>query len=70
MARTTEEILEDFRDIECDMSPENLTCDGEACRSYVQAKIKALNARKDILIEELGRTPDDCELWPELYKNN
>ena len=32
--------------IECDLSPENLTCDGEASRSVVNRRFKELTAAK------------------------
>lgn len=36
--------------LDCDLSPENLTCDGELSRSQVQAKYRALTAAaKDLL---------------------
>jgi len=61
--RTEEEILNDLRSIECQLSPENLYCDGE--RSNYQARIIAsrLRAQQKKLIRELGRTPTDHEVW-------
>ena len=63
MPRTEKEILNDFRIIECNMSPENLHCDGEASQAQVNKKLKELNAWKTKLIKELGRTPTDTEIY-------
>jgi hypothetical protein len=56
-------ILRRLSDIECELSPENLTCDGEAPRYYVREKASRLNAEKRALIAALGRTPTDKELY-------
>jgi len=57
------EILRDLCRVEGNLSPENLTCDGEL--SYYQVRIRAskLNAEKRALIAELGRDPTDEEIW-------
>lgn len=56
-------ILRRLSDIECELSPENLTCDGEAPRYYVREKASRLNAEKRALIAALGRNPTDQELY-------
>ena len=40
MTRTTNEIMEDFIDLACALSPENLWCDGEASSEEVEKKLK------------------------------
>ena len=61
--RSEAEIIEDLRDVECELSPENLTCDGELPRSQVARKLRGLQARKSALVRELGREPTDKEIW-------
>ncbi len=67
--RSDADILEDLRGVECGLSPENLCCDGEASASHVMFMSGKLNAEKRALIAELGRTPTDKELYPELSSN-
>lgn len=65
--RTEDEIMEDIRDVECQLSPEVLTCDGELPRSQVERRRVDLMRRRNILVTELGRKPTDAELFPELF---
>lgn len=61
--RFQQEILEDLRDVECELSPENLTCDGELPRSQVTKRRRALLAKRAELVKELGREPSFAELY-------
>jgi len=63
--RTEADVMHDLRNVECQLSPENLSCDGELRGRKLQQKAKMLNARKADLIKELGRTPTDSEIWGE-----
>lgn len=63
MARTEAEIIRDLQDVECAMSPENLTCDGECSPSEVRSRSAALKRKRAALVKELGREPTDNELW-------
>jgi hypothetical protein len=64
MAKRTEaEIIRDLQGVECQLSPENLTCDGELSASQVRTKAAQLNAKRKALVKELGREPTDNELW-------
>lgn len=67
-ARSEEDILNDLRRVENDLSPENLTCDGELPKSEVRRRFNSLTAEKGRLTAELGRVPTDKELYPEIYK--
>ncbi len=60
-------ILEDLRRVECDLSPENVSGDGEYPRAYVQQRVSELNRKRTALVTELGREPTDEELYPDLY---
>lgn len=48
-------IINEFRKIECDLSPENLTCDGEASAYYVRKKKKELLSKWALLEQYVGR---------------
>ena len=61
--RTDKEIIADLQMIECALSPENLSCDGEASASYVKKKSKELHAKRKALVIELGREPTDAEVY-------
>lgn len=61
--RTEAEIIRDLQDVECAMSPENLTCDGECSPSEVRSRSAALKRKRATLVKELGREPTDQELW-------
>lgn len=63
MKRDNAAILGDLLDVECGLSPESLSCDGEASRTYVKQRYAELTRRKRALIAELGRTPTDKEIW-------
>lgn len=65
--RPDAEILKDLQGVENNLSPENLTCDGELSRTQVAQKSAALNARRRTLVAELGREPTDEELYPGIF---
>lgn len=66
--RSEEDILNALRDVENALSPENLSCDGELPKSEINRRYSKLMAEKTRLVKELGRTPTDKELYPEIYK--
>lgn len=61
--RTKEQLLKDLRGVECELSPENLTCDGELPRAEVNRRARRLNKEKVEIIAHLGYTPTDEEIW-------
>jgi hypothetical protein len=61
--RTEAEIIRDLQTVECQLSPENLTCDGELRGTALRKRAAALNAKRKALVQELGREPTDNELW-------
>lgn len=61
--RTTETILNEFRDVENRLSPENLSCDGELPKTEQRRRYAELTKKRNALIAELGRVPTDTELW-------
>jgi hypothetical protein len=57
-------ILDALRGIECQLSPENLTMDGELRNPrIIKDRREALERQKHDLIAELGRTPTHTELY-------
>lgn len=61
--RPEAEILRDIRGIHAQLSPENLTCDGELPRSEVARREKALNRKLASLTAELGREATMTEIY-------
>lgn len=61
--RPDAEILADLRSVDCALSPENLTCDGELSRSAVRRRYSELKRRERALLAELGRKPTSSELY-------
>jgi hypothetical protein len=61
--RTDAEIIRDLQRVECELSPENLCCDGELRGKALLDKAARLNRQRAALVKELGREPTDAELW-------
>tara|TARA_R110000744_G_scaffold109515_1_gene206910 strand:+ start:143 stop:586 length:444 start_codon:yes stop_codon:yes gene_type:complete len=62
-SRLESEILEDLQSIECGLSPENLSCDGELSRTAINRRYASLMRQKRACIKELGREPTFDEIW-------
>ncbi len=60
--RPVEDILKDLRKVYLDMSPENLTCDGELTKEQSDRRYRLLKGEEARLIGELGRFPTEDEL--------
>ena len=52
---TEVEIMQVFEDLRCELSPENLSCDGEASASHVRSKLRDINECWAQLEAKLGR---------------
>lgn len=61
---TEKQIIERLRQIECDLSPENLTHDGELDAATVRIRGNRLQEEQSKLISKLGRKPTMAELYP------
>lgn len=61
--RPEREILRDIDSVYCQLSPENLTCDGEASAAHILRMSVHLNRRLRDLFDELGRKVDEIECW-------
>ena len=58
-----EQLLQELRQVECQLSPENLTRDGEARRGWVVKEVKRLAKIRAKIIEQLGYEPSFKELY-------
>lgn len=61
--RSDAQIINELQRVECRLSPENLSCDGELSRTEVRRRYNRLMSEKKALIAELGREPTFDELW-------
>jgi len=67
--RSDDVILEEISGVYSDLSPENLTCDGELSQSQVMRRGAALNRKLRACFAELGRTVSEEEIWKRWQKN-
>ncbi len=63
MPRPESVVIDELRDVECALSPENLTGDGEFSRSEVKMRSRQLRSKRQMLVIELGREPTSKELY-------
>jgi hypothetical protein len=63
MAALTKAAREQFLSIACQLSPENLCCDGEAPMSYVRKRVKELHKQWANLEQVVGRKVTEDELY-------
>lgn len=57
------ELLNKLRRIDAQLSPENLTCDGELRPTEVRRRATILNRERRGVIAQLGYEPTDKELY-------
>ena len=58
-----QEIMENFLDLACALSPENLTCDGELSRSSIDKRYASIMAEWKRLEKSVGRKVTEDEVW-------
>ena len=63
MEALTEEIRKQFAILACQLSPENLHCDGEISRAEAKRRERALLAKWSELERRVGRPVDEAEVW-------
>ena len=68
--RSEAQIVKDLQDNECQLSPENISCDGELHPLVVAQRRRALLAKRTQLVKELGRIPTPADIYPELQGRN
>ena len=54
---------EQFLNLACALSPENLTCDGELSRTAVRQRYRKLMQQWRALETEVGRKVSEDEVW-------
>jgi hypothetical protein len=59
------ELMEQLREIENQLSPENLCCDGEASPAWVHREGARLRKARAKIIAQLGYEPTIDEIYPE-----
>ncbi|HUW46128.1 MAG TPA: hypothetical protein VMW50_10095 [Dehalococcoidia bacterium] len=59
----TEQIKQQFLNLACSLSPENLTCDGELPKHVVQAKYADLMRQWKKLEKQVGRKVSEEEAY-------
>jgi hypothetical protein len=57
------ELLTQFVDLACRLSPENLYCDGLATRADAELKLRRIWAEWEVLEKKLGRSVSEDEVW-------
>lgn len=62
-ARPESAVLQDIGDVYSQLSPENLTCDGELPRREIARRRAALQRQLKALFVELGREVDEMECY-------
>jgi len=61
--RPEAEVMAEIQGIYCQLSPENLSCDGELPLSLVRRRSAALNRALRACFQELGRRVSECEAY-------
>ena len=61
--RTEKEIIDEIRIVDGQLSPENLSCDGEASAIWIRNRGRELRKQRVALVKELGREPTSKEIW-------
>lgn len=54
---TRQDLQNQLADVECQLSPENLSGDGEFSRSYVNRRLAALTKQRKELLAKMGKLP-------------
>lgn len=63
MKRSKAEIESEFAGLVCDLSPENLTCDGECSTAEVNRRLSAIKKRWRELEKEYGKMVSEDEAY-------
>lgn len=63
MTNTSNELKNKFISLACQLSPENLSCDGELPTAQVRKRYSQLKREWGKLEVELGRTVTENEVW-------
>lgn len=69
MPETEEELMKALDVLCCELSPENLCCDGEISRSAAMKKASALRAEWKEIEKKLGRKVSEEEVYSAVWTN-
>tara|TARA_R100000008_G_C3439739_1_gene93769 strand:+ start:265 stop:477 length:213 start_codon:yes stop_codon:yes gene_type:complete len=67
MKTLTKQHLDEFLSLANGLSPENLTCDGEATKKQVIQRRKTLMGRWRQLEKAVGRKVTEEDVWQEFF---
>ncbi len=56
-------LLQDIHNIYCELSPENISCDGELSPSHIKRRYADCHKRLRALFKTLGRSISEDESW-------
>jgi len=59
----TDKQKQQFIDMACELSPENLCCDGELSRAQTNARYRKIMKRWHALEATVGRSVSESEAW-------
>lgn len=68
--RRTVEIMDDFNDLTCRLSPENLTCDGELSRTEVNRRLAQIRKEWKALEKEIGYKVSEEDVFQHYLMKN
>jgi len=61
-------IKEQFKDLACDLSPENLCCDGLLSPAQTRKRYKQIMKKWHELEKEVGHPVSEDDVWGWVYK--
>lgn len=73
MPSTEKELMDSLERLCSDLSPENLSCDGELSRTAINRKYREIKGEWKEIEKKLGRKVTESEIedaWMERYRNN
>jgi hypothetical protein len=68
-AQTPDDLMREILDCYCGLSPENLSCDGEASRASIITRKRELDRRLEMAFRKLGRRVSETEAYEWERKN-
>jgi hypothetical protein len=68
MPETEDELMSALDTLSCELSPENLSCDGELSRSQVNAKLRKIRGEWKEIEQKLGRKVSEDEVESNMIR--
>ena len=60
-------MFDKFMDLSCQLSPENLCCDGEASEAQINRTIREIKKQWKELESKIGRKVTQDEIWQSYF---